>query len=331
MKKIVYFDPSAKKMKSRIYGTTAIILFLAMLLIDVANARGDTRHQAGALLIENIYLLVPWCLAYLLVARYRIFLKKFIPIYLCLALLVAAASQFVQNENIRINQKKRFNAEAVKIMQYSLNGQMADPTVQLPTSYSSEQYGKEAKALNHLKEMAELSQQEWIFVAQTFNAMHLDQIFSENFIFNLSEIIKKKREVQGFLKFLDESEKRMRKIHFHWIRKTLSSMRVENPLTTDVEAIYSKSVQEHGISFEKTLNMWRRFAQEHLGLLNALADAYGSYEIDENNDLVFLDFEDELNCNLHLKYIRKIRQESQDSELLAQQYISSLQQNGTGG
>lgn len=307
------------KLKQKVWGVSGAIFLLSILLIEVINVRSGSHQNEMLLLIKNIYLIIPWGIAYFIASRHRDLLKIFTPLYLSLILLVLAISLAFKSQNMQEKFEKEM-ANIGKDFVDFLDGKQST-SLSRSLAYSVDEYGHFATYLNKFKNSIELSLQEGEAVEKAINEVELDKIFSDEVLLNFFNIIDKKKKLERLLIFLEESAKRTEDIYSEFATWVLFSSDVDEVSRKNFAKAYYRTPEEKKFLRQEPYRIRKSIAQAYIKLLNFLSEIYGTYSKEANGQIIFANDNDLQAFSSHDETLSKLFQEAENFSLLFQERV----------
>jgi hypothetical protein len=309
------------ELKQKILKIAIAMLLPSLFFIDVINVRTAGHENLLTIFIKNIYLMIPWALAYLIAARHRDLLKIFAPLYISLMLLTATFPVvFYQFSQASV--EKKFIREMANIMSDYATFMDAGFSLQKPSElYSADEYGYLAVYLDKFKTWVERFKQENRVVIHAFNEVELDKIFTDEIFFDFFNIIEKKKKLEKLSLFLDESAKRTEDIHSECVAWVQHLEGNEGSFLKGFVEGFSKSSEEKKFFREESYRIQKNIVQEYIKLLNSLFKAYGSYERKADGTIMFANENDLQTFRAHCEVLEKLFKEEETSALTLQEEI----------
>jgi|GEM_PF-5103452 hypothetical protein len=154
---------------------------------------------------------------------------------------------------------------------------------------------------------------------QAFAEVDLNNIFTEEILFDLAKIHEKKKKLGQIRVTLDTTEKKLEE-QIPGLGQQILSMHLSDQVRKKVE-IFNETIPA---ATKKWLDIKRKCVLEFIKLLDFLSMRYGTYTLNENHGLYFsYEIETKL-CESYLNNIKKFFKEEEETAALVQQCTQGL-------
>ncbi len=155
---------------------------------------------------------------------------------------------------------------------------------------------------------------------QAFAEVDLNNIFTEEMLFDLAKIQEKKKKLGQLCVVLDTTEKNLEEQLSGLVKQILSSMQLSDQVRKKVE-IFNETIPA---ATKRWMDIKRKYVLEFIKLLDFLSMRYGTYKLNENHGLYF-SYEIETKvCESYLNNIKKFYKEEEETAALVQQCTQGL-------
>lgn len=247
----------------------------------------------------------------------------FFPLYMSLAFLIITCSlavhHFIQSKNL----EEKFGQEIANIMkeQADFLGNM-EAFSQIPTRmYSADEYGLFAVYLNKFKKLMDLYKQENMALVQALNEVELDKAFTEKVVFNLFNIIEKKKKLEKLSLFLDESAQRTEDIYSEYVTWALFSPELDETSRKNLAAAISTSPEQKKFLRQEPYRIKKNIVQQYIIFLDFLSKAYGSYGLGKDGRILFNNDQDSQTWNSHCETLENLFKEEDNFIIFYQEKL----------
>lgn len=318
-----------EKLKRKTLSIAMVMLVTSIMFIDVVNERTASNQNWLAVFIQNLHLMLPWGLVYLIAFRYRDLLKVFAPLYMALVILVSTGfltfNHFSQSQNFQ----DKFDKEISNIINDQINsfGNKGLLSQRHPQTYSEDEYGSFAIYLNKCKKVLSYSEEEQRAILQAFNEVEFNEFFTKKVLLNFRNIVAKKKQLERLLLFLNESANRTERVYSEWITWILTSPEINELTRKDLKKITSGSAEEKKFFRQEPYRINKSIVQQFIMALDFLLKTYGSYTMEEGGQVVFFNEENQLAWAFYGEIIENLLKEQEDFDLLRQKKLGNFAAN----
>ena len=188
-------------------------------------------------------------------------------------------------------------------------------------AHESSQYGFAAPVLDRWQQYLALLRNEANTLDEVFADIDIDNIFSEEVLFNSEEISNKKMKLEKASALLDGIVERLEKYTSDYLQWVISFTDLTDQMRNDLMEGINKNQPILG---KRTFVIQKEYVLELINLLNFLSLRFGTYKVDDKRHMKFsCELEDEL-YKRTVNKLKKLIEEDRDISIQLEQRLSSL-------